>query len=103
VTEATAADLGALITTVRRSVVAPTRLYLVAGTSHLAEGWRGRVARLELAGDPDSIEAATREAASPLALEVVWESPATVIPLPAGWPERARPRSRAVTLDRFSP
>lgn len=89
--QADAADLGALITAVRRSVVAPARLYLVAGTSHLAEGWRQRVARLELSGDPGAIEAVVCEAGAALGLEVVWESPADVIPLPAGSAGRARP------------
>ena len=84
-----AADLGALIAAVRQSVGAPARLYLVAGTSHLAEGWRDRVARLELAGDP-GIEAVVRQAGAGLQVDLTWESPADVIPLPAGSDQRAR-------------
>jgi len=93
VKEVGSADLGAMLTTVRQGLVAPARLYLVAGTSHLAEGWRGRVPSLELAGETGAtaLAAAVREASAALELAVVWESPADVIPLPAGWAERARP------------
>jgi hypothetical protein len=89
--EANRTDLGALVTAVRRSMIEPARLYLVAGTSLLAEGWRERVPRLELAGEPSAIEKVVREAASALEFEVVWESPADVIPLPDGSTVRARP------------
>jgi hypothetical protein len=68
----------------------------VAGTSHLAQRWRERVSRLELAGDPGAIEPAVRAASATLELAVVWESPADVIPLPAGAAERARPVSPEV-------
>ncbi len=84
------ADLAALIAAVRGSLTPPSNLYLVAGTSHLAEGWRERVSRLELAGD-SGVEAAVRDACARPRLAVVWESPADVIPLPAGTEERARP------------
>ena len=89
--EVRVADLAALIAAVRGSLIHPSKLYLVASTSHLAEGGRKRVSRLELAGDPGEIEAAVREACARLELAVVWESPADVIPLPAGTEERARP------------
>ncbi len=91
--EVSVADLGAVITLVRRGVSAPTRLYLVGNTSHLAEGWRSRVPRLELAGEPGStaLAAVVGESSAALELGLVWESPADVIPLPPGWPERARP------------
>lgn len=89
--EVRSADLAALIAAVRGSLIPPSTLYLVAGTSHLAEGWRERVSRLELAGDPGAIEPAVREACAKLRLAVVWESPRDVIPLPAGAEERARP------------
>lgn len=102
--EVSAQDLFTLIAAVRRILVdSPPlvdgisrtwNLYLVAGTSHLAEGWRDRVPHLELAGDADGaavVEDAVREAAAALDLRVVWESPADVIPLPVGWAERARP------------
>jgi hypothetical protein len=96
VIEVRVADLTALIAAVRRSVGAPARLYLVAGTSHLAQGWRERVARLELAGDPGASDAAVRAAGAALELPLVWESPADVVPLPAGVAERARPVPPAV-------
>ncbi len=102
--EVSARDLSALIAAVRRILVgsAPLpdgssriwSLYLVAGTSHLAEGWRDRVPHLELAGDSAGagvLRDAVREAGAALDLRLVWESPADVIPLPPGWSERARP------------
>ena len=91
--EAGLAELGTLIAAVRRSIAAPARLYLVSRTSHLAEGWCDRVPALELAGDAGRAELgeAVREAGRALGVDVVWESPADVIPLPAGWEERARP------------
>ena len=89
--EAGLAELGTLIAAVRRSVAAPARLYLVSRTSHLAEGWRDRVPAFELAGEAGSAELgeAVRDAARALGVELVWESPADVIPLPAGWEERS--------------
>lgn len=91
--EARAPDLAALIAAVRRTVAGAARLYLIASTSHLAEGWRERVARFELTGDPGAatLERAVRDAASALDVAVVWESPSDVIPLPSGSLERARP------------
>jgi hypothetical protein len=94
VKEAGLAELSALIDAVRRRVTAPARLYLVSRTSHLAEGWCDRVPTLELAGDAGqagSVELgeAAREAGRALDVDVVWESPADVIPLPAGWEERS--------------
>jgi hypothetical protein len=91
VKEAGIAELSALIATVRQSVAAPARLYLVSRTSHLAEGWCDRVPALELAGDAGSAELgeAVREAARTLGVGLVWESPADVIPLPAGFEERS--------------
>ena len=49
---------------------------------------------LELAGDAGSAELgeAVREAGRALGVDVVWESPADVIPLPAGWEERSLTR-----------
>jgi hypothetical protein len=89
--EAGLAELSALIDAVRRSVSAPARLYLVSRTSHLAEGWCDRVPALELAADGGRTELgeAVREAGRALGVDVVWESPADVIPLPAGWEERS--------------
>jgi len=91
VKEATLAELSTLIDAVRRDVAAPARLYLVSRTSHLAEGWCDRVPALELAGDggPADPGEAVREAGRALGVHVIWESPADVIPLPAGWEERS--------------
>jgi hypothetical protein len=93
VTEAGIAELGAFVDAVERSVTAPARLYLVSRTSHLAEGWCDRVPAFELAGDVGAAELgeAVREAGRALGVDVVWESPADVIPLPSGWEERSRP------------
>ena len=67
------------------------RLYLVSRTSHLAEGWCDRVPAIELAADAGSagLGEAVREAGRALGVDVVWESPADVIPLPTGWEERS--------------
>ncbi len=67
------------------------RLYLVSRTSHLAEGWCDRVPAIELAADAGSagLGEAVREAGRSLGVDVVWESPADVIPLPTGWEERS--------------
>ncbi len=72
---------------------APARLYLVSRTSHLAEGWCDRVPAFELAGDGsvDELGEAVREASRALGVDLVWESPADVIPLPAGWDKRSLP------------
>ena len=89
--EAGLSELSTLLDAVRRQVVAPARLYLVSRTSHLAEGWCDRVPALELAGDAGRTELgeAVRDAGRALGVDVVWESPADVIPLPAGWEERS--------------
>ena len=93
--EADRAALLLVIAAVRGAALAgrsPARLYLLARTSQLAEGWVERVPHLELAGDGASaLEAAAREAARLAGVDVVWESPADVIPLPEGWEERSRP------------
>jgi len=96
VIEADAGALGALITRASGLLATPppVRLYLLAGTSLLAEGWRERVPRLEMAGAcdaPPTLAVVIREAGAGLGLEVVWESPLDVVPLPAGWERRARP------------
>jgi hypothetical protein len=93
VKEARRRDLAALVAAVGRAVTRQVRLYLMASTSHLAEGWRERVTRFELAGDPGAadLERAVIDAASALEVAVVWESPADVIPLPSGSADRARP------------
>ena len=94
-TEVRAAQLGAVIAAARRGLSAPACLYLVANTSHLAEGWRDRAPRLELAGDA-RLEGMIRAATATLDLDLVWESPADVIPLPQGWEQRARPVTAAL-------
>jgi hypothetical protein len=93
VKEAGLAELETLIAAVRQRVAAPARLYLVSRTSHLAEGWCDRVPAFELAGDAGGAELgeAVREAGRALGVDLVWESPADVIPLPVGWEERSRP------------
>ena len=89
--EAGRAELGSLIDAVRQAVTLPARLYLVSRTSHLAEGWCDRLPALELAGGADSAALGVTdcEAGRALGVRVVWESPADVIPLPAGWEERS--------------
>jgi hypothetical protein len=119
VKEAGLDELRTLIASVRSASARATsgerrrdRLYLVSRTSHLAEGWCDRVPALELAGDSGAAELgdAAREAAQALGVEVVWESPADVIPLPAGWEERSRPATigqdaagNALELRHFDP
>ena len=65
--------------------------------------WRATQASAEL-GE------AVREAARALGVDVVWESPADVIPLPAGWEERSLPATigqggtgNALELRHFDP
>jgi hypothetical protein len=110
--EAGLAELRTLIAAVRQRVAAPARLYLVSRTSHLAEGWCDRVPALELAGDSGGAELgdAVRDAGRALEVDLVWESPADVIPLPVGWQERSRPATigqggtgNALDLRHFDP
>jgi hypothetical protein len=84
------ADLGVLVGAVRRALATPRRMYLVNATSHIALGWRDSVPRFELAGDPPLAET-VRNAAGALGIDVLWESPADIVPPPAGWEERSRP------------
>jgi hypothetical protein len=95
VKEAGLAELCTLIAAVRSASARAAsgelrrdRLYLVSRTSHLAEGWCDRVPAFELAGDARD---AVREAGRALGVDLVWESPADVIPLPVGWEERSLP------------
>ena len=95
--EAGLTELRALVAAARRAATAEApasrtrRLYLVSRTSHLAEGWCDRVPAIELAADAGSagLGEAMREAGRSLGIDVVWESPADVIPLPTGWEERS--------------
>lgn len=94
--EAGLSELRAVIAAARRTCAPPprgaTRLYLVSRTSHLVEGWCDRVPVIELAGDAGQagLGDAAREAGRSMDVGLVWESPADVIPLPAGWEERSR-------------
>jgi hypothetical protein len=127
--EAGLPELSSLVAAVQQRVAAPARLYLVSRTSHLAEGWCDRVPALELAGDAHlrqgfhlrqgsggqdggqaggaELGEAVREAARALGVNLVWESPADVIPLPAGWEERSRPamigNGNAIEIRHFDP
>jgi hypothetical protein len=87
------AELCTLIAAVQRSIATPARLYLVSRTSHLAERWCDRVPAFELAGDTGGAELgeAVRDAGRALSVDLVWESPSDVIPLPVGWEGRSRP------------
>jgi len=107
--EIRARDLGALIAETAGALAEPANLYLVAATSHLAEGWRDVVPRAELAGDPAARSAATAAAAR-LGAAIVWESPGDVIPLPEGHEARARrapiaaaPAATRLTVRHFDP
>ena len=113
--EAGLAELSALVAAVRQSASARAtsgelrrdRLYLVSRTSHLAEGWCDRVPAFELAGNAELGEA-VREACRALGVDLVWESPADVIPLPEGWEERSLPATigqsgTALELRHFDP
>jgi hypothetical protein len=89
--EAGFAELRAVVAAAR-SAAATGRLYLVSRTSHLAEGWCDRVPALELAAEAGggTLGEVVCEAGRSLGVDVVWESPADVIPLPQGWQERSR-------------
>lgn len=92
------ADLGALVQWVRGQIASPGRLYLVARTSHLAEGWCDTAPRLVLAGEhgADELREACLAVGTSLGVDVVWESPADVIPLPDRFEQRARPAPPSV-------
>lgn len=83
------ADLGVLVGAIRRALASPRRLYLVNMTSHLVAGWRESVLRFELAGDVELADTA-KNAAAALGMDIIWESPADIVPPPAGWQERCR-------------
>lgn len=89
------ADLKAVIAVLRRSVVTPARLYLVSRTSHLVEGWRVVTPALELADDGrvSGVADAVRATCLERGVDLIWESPADIIPMPVGWEERSRPVS----------
>lgn len=92
------ADLGVLVGAVRRALATPRRLFLVNMTSQLVAGWRESVARFELAGDVELADT-VKNAAAALGMDVIWESPADVVPPPAGWQDRCRPVEAAALSD----
>jgi len=74
----------------------PGRLYLIGETSQLFEGWREWVEAVEVAGEVEpehagELSEAIYSVAVRLGVEVIEESPADVIPLPAGYSKRAIP------------
>lgn len=91
-------DLEAVLAEVAQAFARPARLYLVAATSQMVEGWRDAVPAAELAGDgaADGIGTLVREIAARRGVALVWESPGDVIPLPDGYGERARPVSAVI-------
>lgn len=92
--EVDARALEELLLAIVKRGVPPGTLYLVAGTSQLLEGWCGRVPEVELAAgrspDAPQLAAAVRAASAEAGIDLVWESPADLIPLPDGWEARAR-------------
>lgn len=85
-------DLEAFLTAVRPDLPAGSTLFLVAETSQVWEGWIPDARAVHVTVHPRSasaehvLEAHARQLDLPLLLE----SPAEVIPLPAGHEERAR-------------
>lgn len=91
--------LRGLLAAVERSLRASARVYLVGETSTTWEGWRPWTDRALLFGQTAPSAAASFDevlqgAAADLGVAVVRESPADVIPLPAGHEARARPAGR---------
>ncbi len=90
--ELTAGDLHAYLGGVLAAVERPGRLWLMGETSQLHEGWCTGVRRFTLAtgdGAPPPRDFGPVEARH--GVEIVWESPADVLPLPSGFAGRARP------------
>ena len=85
-----------LLVAVDDSLSRSASVHLVGETSQLWEGWRPWTDCVRLTGrtsgtEPVAFEMALRDAASDRGLRVVQESPADVIPLPAGYEARSRP------------
>ncbi len=88
----------------------PAAIYLIGETSLLYEGWRDLVETLELspevaAADRGAFDRELARVSRRLGVEVAVESPAEVIPLPAGAAERARflGSDRGLELYHFDP
>ena len=84
----------------------PGRIFLVGDTTQVFEGWRARTDRLHFAAEVEpGYRAAFDEAVHGLqaqtGIEVLEESPADVIPLPAGHEKRARFVGRFGALEVF--
>jgi hypothetical protein len=74
----------------------PGRVYLIGESSHLYEGWREWTTQIEIAADVSPKDHApfsriVDTVKADLGIAVFDESPADVIPLPAGFASRARP------------
>ena len=72
------------------------RLYLIGETTQLFEGWRDWTDQIEFAAevaeeDRPTFAKAVQTTQTRRAVRVLEESPADVIPLPAGYEQRARP------------
>ncbi len=88
-------ELLELIAILGEELESPAALYLIGETSLLWEGWRDWVEALELspevaAADRHAFDRVLARVCRRLGAEVAVESPAEVIPLPAGAAERAR-------------
>ncbi|HLF88229.1 MAG TPA: hypothetical protein VI451_04735 [Anaerolineales bacterium] len=73
----------------------PGRVYLVGETTQVFEGWTDRMRRLEFFAEISEDERVrfnqiTNNLQEEMEMDVFEESPANVIPLPAGYEERAR-------------
>jgi hypothetical protein len=80
------------------------RLYLVGETTQLFETWRDWTERLEFATEGASddravLASAVQRLQTEMKIDVWEESPGEVIPLPAGYRDRARPAGRFGALD----
>lgn len=97
--EAVLADLVTLVRRVRGEIASPGLLYLVGRTSHLAEAWCDFSPRVILAGEPEAgpqLRELSLAVGASMGLDVAWESPVDVIPLPPRWAARALPAPPAI-------
>jgi hypothetical protein len=78
-------------------------LWLVGDTSHLWEGWLERAPALHCATGEPAARAALATACARLDVSLILESPADVIPLPAGSEARHRPVAGTAGLLHFDP
>jgi hypothetical protein len=85
-------DLRAYLEDVLALAERPGRLWLVGETSQLLEGWCAGVRRFTLAtGDGAPPPRALGPLEARRGVDIVWESPADILPLPPGYAARARP------------